>query len=127
MSIFSIVNAVLTFVIIFGAYYVAHRMIRNTQVREQSYIQQGIDVNVKILSMKQTGLFINNNPVVEMELRVVEPMNNKSWLIEKHKETVMLITLDAWQVGNTYQAKTDKDGKKIVFVRDDNDRPLLAN
>lgn len=100
--------------------------IKKYQQREQYFISEGHDVNAIILSMRQIGIFFNNNPVVEMKLRIEDVITNKTWLVEAHKETIMLITIDAWQVGNKYQAKTDEEEKKIVFVRDGNDRPLLS-
>jgi len=112
-----IINAVLTFVIIFIGFYLANRIVKNSQRREQRIIENGNDIQVTILAMRQTGLFINNNPVIDMDL----------WLVEKHQETVLLITLDAWQVGVTYEAKLDPKDNAIVFVRDINDKPKLTS
>lgn len=123
----SLDDVVITFAIIAVSYYLAKKIIRGSQLREQSLLQNGIDVNVTILSLKQTGLFINNNPVAEMKLRVVDPLTGNSWLVEKHKEAILLITLDVWQVGNIYHAKTDIEKKQIFFVRDNNDRPIRVN
>jgi hypothetical protein len=63
--------------------------------KEQDILANGSDVNITILSMKQSGLFINNNPVIEMSLRVEQPQFNKSWLVEKHNETAWLIAVAA--------------------------------
>lgn len=122
-----IINAVLTFVIIFICFYFANRIVKNSQRREQLMIENGKDAQVTILTMQQTGLFINNNPVIEMDLRVKDLASGKTWLLEKHKETVLLMTLDAWQVGVIYQAKVEPKDNAIVFVRDINDKPKMAS
>ncbi|EGI3956044.1 hypothetical protein H3428_004121 [Escherichia coli] len=122
-----IINAVLTFVIIFIGFYLANRIVKNLQRREQRIIENRNDIQVTILAMRQTGLFINNNSVIDMDLRVQDLNNGKTWLVEKHQETVLLITLDAWQVGVNYEAKLDPKDNAIVFVRDINDKPKLTS
>jgi hypothetical protein len=123
MSISSVVNIVLTVLIIAGCYYLANRVIRNSQQHEQSVMNIGGDVYVTILSMKQNGLFLNNNPVIEMSLRIEDPNAKETWMLEKYNETVLLIALDAYQVGHKYQAKID-DKKNIIFVKDNSGKPL---
>ncbi len=86
MSTSEVVNVVLTLILIVAAFYLANRIARNSHVREEQIMQHGRDIIITIMSMKQAGLFINNNPVREMSLRVEEPAKNKSWLIEKHTE-----------------------------------------
>lgn len=128
MSISWIINAVLTFLIIFVCFHFANRIVKNSQQREHSIMEQGDDVYVTILSMKQSGVFINNNPVVTMDLRVANAADNKTWLLEKHDETIQLIALDAYQVGSIYRAKLDSKTKSIVFVTDSsNGKPLAIS
>lgn len=126
MSINQYIFMIALVIVLFGFHYFVKYRLKKYQEREQSFINQEIDVNVAVLSMKQTGMLLNNNPVVEMDLRVESPVNGEAWLLEKHKETIMLVTLADWKVGSIYQAKTDQNKSKIVFVRDSNDKPLLA-
>jgi hypothetical protein len=102
------------------------RVARNLERKEQDILTNGSDVNITILSMKQSGLFINNNPVIEMSLRVEQPQFNKSWLVEKHNETAWLIAVAAYQVGNVYQGKLGQNDKSLVFVKDGSGKPLPA-
>ncbi|WEF30314.1 hypothetical protein PYR66_11770 [Klebsiella aerogenes] len=128
MSISWIINAVLTFLIIFVCFYFANRIVKNSQQREQNIIEQGDDAYATILSMKQSGLFINNNPVVTMDLRVANATDGKTWLLEKHDETIQLITLDAYQVGSVYKVKLDSKNNSIVFIKDpSNGKPLTIS
>lgn len=113
----------MTFVIIFACYYFAHKVVKNSQHREQIINEKGSNVQLTILSMEQNGLFLNNNPVIEMNLRITDD-NGKSWLVEKHKETVLLIALDKYQVGDTYEGKYDVNNDKFVFVRSSNGMPI---
>lgn len=101
--------------------------LKKTQAREGRFVSDGKEVSATVLSLKQIGLFLNYNPVVEMSLRIEAEIQKSSWLVENHKETIILITMDAWQVGNKYLAKTGSVGKKIVFVKGSNDRPLLCD
>ena len=126
MSLFNIVNAVVTLSLCALIWYFAHRVVRNSQEREQTVLEQGRDVNVTILTMKQNGLFINNNPVIDMTLRVEDKANQTSWLVEKHHETAYLIAVASYQVGGIYHGKVEEKTGKIVFVKDSSGKPLLA-
>lgn len=126
ISTFDIVNAVVTIVLIVIVFSLAKRVARNLQRKEEDILANGSDVDITILSMKQSGLFINNNPVIEMSLRVEQPQFNKSWLVEKHNETAWLIAVAAYQVGNVYQGKQGQKDKSLVFVKDGSGKPLLA-
>ncbi len=125
MSISGIVNVVLTIMVIFACYYFANKIVRGSQQREQTIIENGSDVQITILSMKQNGLFLNNNPVVEMSLRVTD-LHGKMWLVEKHEETVLLIALDKYQVGDVYEGKFDIKTSSILFVKDESGKPVRA-
>ncbi|AWQ18318.1 hypothetical protein NB724_001147 [Pantoea ananatis] len=125
MSILSVLNVVLTVLIIFASYYIANKLVRGSHQLEKAVIENGSDVQITILSMKQNGLFLNNNPVVEMSLRVTDS-HGKSWLVEKHEETVLLIALDKYQVGDVYGGKFDIKTSKILFVKDESGKPIRA-
>ncbi|MGK9176012.1 hypothetical protein KXR87_22800 [Yokenella regensburgei] len=124
MSLFNVVNIVVTLSLSAIIIYFAHRVVRNSQEREQTVLEQGSDVNITILTMKQNGLFINNNPVIDMSLRVEDVKNQKSWLVEKHQETAWLIAVASYQVGEVYYGKVENKTGKIVFVKDGSGRPV---
>ncbi|MBW1216539.1 hypothetical protein QM637_15525 [Pantoea allii] len=125
MSILSVINIVLTVLIIFASYYLANKIVRSSHQFEKAVIENGSDVQITILSMKQNGLFLNNNPVVEMSLRVTDS-HGKRWLVEKHEETVILIALDKYQVGDVYDGKFDIKTSSILFVKDEDGKPIRA-
>ncbi len=125
MSILSVINIVLTVLIIFASYYLANKIVRSSHQFEKAVIENGSDVQITILSMKQNGLFLNNNPVVEMSLRVTDS-HGKRWLVEKHEETVILIALDKYQVGDMYDGKFDIKTSSILFVKDEDGKPIKA-
>lgn len=125
MSILSVLNVVLTILIIFISYYFANKIVRCSHQFEKAVTKNGSDVQIIILSMKQNGLFLNNNPVVEMSLRVTDS-HGKSWLVEKHEETVLLIALDKYQVGDVYGGKFDIKTSSILFVKDESGKPIRA-
>lgn len=125
MSTTGIVNVVGTVIILIVGFYLANRVARNSQVREEQILVNGRDVTIAIMSMKQSGLFINNNPVIEMSLRLEEPGKGKSWVVEKHDETAWLIAVASYNIGSIYQGKID-DNNRIAFVKDPSGKPLLA-
>lgn len=125
MSILSVINIVLTVLVIFASYYLANKIVRSSHQFEKAVIENGSDVQITILSMKQNGLFLNNNPVVEMSLRVTDS-HGKRWLVEKHEETVILIALDKYQVGDVYDGKFDIKTSSILFVKDEDGKPIRA-
>lgn len=77
ISILEVANVILTFVIILVCYYFANRTVKRNRQREQVMTERGADVYVTILSLKQSDVFINNNPVVEMDLQLENPEKKK--------------------------------------------------
>ncbi|MBP2168757.1 hypothetical protein J2125_001949 [Erwinia toletana] len=126
MSVNDVIGGAITVIVILIISLFVDKMIKSGQNREKKIMQSGVGINITILSMKQTGLFINQNPVIEMKLKAEDKEKNESWLIEKHNETAMLIAMDAYQVGNVYEAKLGKNKEDIMFVRDASGRPVPA-
>ncbi len=125
-----IINAVLTFVIIFHRLLPCQPHSKKTRNGESSGLSKTETISVLRYSQcGKTGLFINNNPVIDMDLRVQDLNNGKKrGLWKSTRETVLLITLDARQVGVTYEAKTrSKKITPLCFVRDINDKPKLTS
>lgn len=124
--ILEVANVILTFVIILVCYYFANRIVKRDRQREQVMTERGADVYVTILSLKQSGVFINNNPVIEMDLQLENPETKEVWMLEKHRETVLLIALSAYQLGLVYQAKAN--GKNdFVFIKDNAGKPVIVS
>lgn len=44
--------------------------LKKIQAREERFVADGKEVSATVLSLKQTGLFLNYNPVVDMSLRI---------------------------------------------------------
>ncbi|KAA9002640.1 hypothetical protein FJU30_03575 [Affinibrenneria salicis] len=124
MSISGIINAIVVMSGIALCYYVANRIIKNSQLREVEITQNGLYAKATILSMKQNGIFINNNPVLELKLKIDTDENNHSWLVEKHQETALLIALSAYDVGGIYEARIGKNENDILLVKDESGKPV---
>ncbi|WP_223881491.1 hypothetical protein [Affinibrenneria salicis] len=84
----------------------------------------GAVVRATILSMHQSGLFLNNNPVLELKLKIETEPANKSWLVEKHQETAFLIALSSYEVGGVYDARMGKNENDILLVKDESGNPV---
>ncbi|QKJ85806.1 hypothetical protein PMPD1_0834 [Paramixta manurensis] len=124
MSIFGVVNVVGTLLIIAVCFYIANRIVKNSQKREWELTNNGVVVSATILSMKQTGLFLNNNPVLELNLRVKSEKEQRTWLVEKHQETAMLIAVASYEVGGVYEARVGKNDNDILLVKDASGKPI---
>ncbi|QKJ85803.1 hypothetical protein PMPD1_0831 [Paramixta manurensis] len=118
MSVSSVVNVILTIIIFAIALYIANRVIKGSQRREEILTASGRPAKATILSMKQNGLFLNNNPVLDLKLKIELLNEPHSWLVEKHQETAMLIAVASYEVGGVYEARVGKNDNDILLVKD---------
>lgn len=124
MGKFPIFNFIATFIIIGACYFFAKQVIKKSKSHEEKLMAHGIKAIATILSIRQSGLFINNNPVLDLKLRITTLEDNHSYLIENYKETALLIALDSYKVGKTYNIRIGINETDIQFERDSTGRPV---
>ncbi|KAA9002634.1 hypothetical protein FJU30_03615 [Affinibrenneria salicis] len=124
MTTSGVVNVIATLVIVVVVFYLANRIVKSSASREKELTANGAVVRATILSMHQSGLFLNNNPVLELKLKIETEPANKSWLVEKHQETAFLIALSSYEVGGIYDARMGKNENDILLVKDDSGKPV---
>ncbi|MBI3897456.1 MAG: hypothetical protein HY308_04060 [Gammaproteobacteria bacterium] len=84
------------------------------QRREGKLRREGLPAIAKVVSVKQTGTWIGNNPQVEMELQV-QPAEGDAYVL-KHEEVVPIVNLVAIQPGATIRIRVAADDpQQIVF------------
>ncbi|MCP2231903.1 MULTISPECIES: hypothetical protein [Erwinia] len=122
-----ILNALLVISLILAMNFFVRRAIKKSQLHRENITNKGTSVNLTILSMKQSGVFINNCPVLLLKLRVEDVATGDNWVIDEFKETALLIALNDYQSGNVYQGKLDRNKSEIIFVRDPGGKPILLD
>ncbi|KAA9002629.1 hypothetical protein FJU30_03640 [Affinibrenneria salicis] len=124
MTTSNIVELLLTILIFLFAFYWANKIIKGSANREKELKKSGTVVRATILSMRQSGVFLNNNPVLELKLKIEDEQADKSWLVEKHSETALLIALNSYEVGGVYNARMGKNQNDILLMKDESGKPI---
>ncbi|MGF6189309.1 hypothetical protein [Serratia sp. 2723] len=124
MDDLTIFNLISTLVIILIGSYFTKKVIKNSKLHEEWLAVNGIKATATILSMRQSGMFINYNPVLDLKLRITKQDDECSYIVEAYKETALLIALDSYKVGATYKIRIGKNENDIQFERDDSGRPI---
>lgn len=88
---------------------------RGRAARRQRIMEQGLDGTATITGMTQTGMFINNNPVVEFQADVETPTGQYP---ATFKQMVPLISVGQLRVGAKLAVKVDPmDPNAIVLAQ----------
>jgi hypothetical protein len=75
---------------------------------------EGVEASAILLNMEQTGLYVNNQPQVKMQLQV-HPLTGRNFVSET-REVVNFIDLSQLQIGCTLKVKYNPDNIKEVMV-----------
>lgn len=119
-----VLNALLVVFLILAMNFFTKRVIKKSQLHRENMINKGSSVNLTILSMKQSGIFINNCPVLFLKLRVEDVATGDNWIIDEFKETALLIALSDYQSGKIYQGELGRQRNEVIFVHDSNGKPV---
>ncbi|VBB07705.1 Hypothetical protein LUCI_2970 [Lucifera butyrica] len=89
-------------------------VIKKINTRKIYLAQNGIRGEAEILSLEQTGIYINNLPQIRFQLQVNLP-NRDPYQIE-HKETVNLISLNSLNIGAKFPVFVDPVNPEKVLL-----------
>ena len=91
------------------------RFIRKSMGQDRKIVENGIPARAKILSVRQTGVMINNQPQVEFQLEV-HPPSGMPYQAQA-KAVVSLVQIPQVQPGAEVAVKIDPtDPSKVVFA-----------
>ena len=91
------------------------RVIRKTMGQDRNIVENGIPARAKILSVRQTGVMLNNQPQVEFLLEV-HPPSGMPYQTQA-KAVVSLVQIPQVQPGAEVAVKIDPtDQSKVVFA-----------
>jgi len=82
---------------------------KNDRIRSK-----GIDVKVKILSLKNSGKMVNYNPVFEFEL-LVEKDKYSTYTV-KHRQIIATVFVPNLIINNYYDAKVDPENPQELLI-----------
>ena len=76
--------------------------------------KEGIEADAVLLNMEQTGLYVNNQPQIKMQLQV-HPNTGRNFVSEV-REVLTLIDLTQLRIGTTLKVKYNPANTKEVMV-----------
>jgi len=76
--------------------------------------REGIEADAVLLNMEQTGLYVNNQPQVRLQVQV-HPLTGRNFVTET-REVLSFLDLTRIQIGCTLKVKYNPENIKEVMV-----------
>lgn len=77
----------------------------------------------RILSMRQTAVFLNNNPVVAFTLEITA--KRRQFTLTDHREVVLYVAMSRYKENNIYSVLVGENEKEVMFEKDSFGYPIL--
>ena len=77
-------------------------------------MNEGVEADAVLLNMEQTGLYINNQPQIKLQVQV-QPLTGRNFVSEV-REVLTLIDLSQLRIGSTLKVKYNPVNTKEVMV-----------
>ena len=77
-------------------------------------MNEGVEADAVLLNMEQTGLYINNQPQIKLQVQV-QPLTGRNFVSEV-REVLTLIDLSQLRIGSTLKVKYNPVNNKEVMV-----------
>ncbi|HAY0632775.1 TPA: hypothetical protein JS389_002679 [Serratia marcescens] len=77
----------------------------------------------RILSMRQTAVFLNNNPVVAFTLEITA--KRRQFILTDHREVVLYVAMSRYKENNIYSVLVGENEKEVMFEKDSFGYPIL--
>ena len=77
-------------------------------------MKEGIEAEAVLLNMEQTGLYVNNQPQIKLQVQV-QPINGRNFVSEV-REVLTLIDLSQLRIGSMLKVKYNPVNTKEVMV-----------
>lgn len=108
-------GTVLSLAITVGVTLFVIRLVRKTVGQDRNVLENGIPAVAKILSVRQTGVMLNNQPQIEFQLEIHPPSGIPYQA--QAKAVVALVNIPQFQPGVEVPVKIDPtDQTKVVLV-----------
>ncbi|QDI19483.1 hypothetical protein FBF86_16480 [Serratia marcescens] len=77
----------------------------------------------RILSMRQTAVFLNNNPVVAFTLEITA--KRRQFTLTDHREVVLYVAMSRYQENRIYSVLVGENENDVMFEKDSFGYPKL--
>lgn len=77
----------------------------------------------RILSMRQTTVFLNNNPVVAFTLEITA--KRRQFTLTDHREVVLYVAMSRYQENRIYSVLVGENENDVMFEKDSFGYPIL--
>ncbi|QXX94968.1 hypothetical protein IM817_16660 [Serratia marcescens] len=77
----------------------------------------------RIVSMRQTAVFLNNNPVVAFTLEI--NAKRRQFTLTDHREVVLYVAMSRYQENRIYSVLVGENEKDVMFEKDSFGYPIL--
>lgn len=77
-------------------------------------LREGVEAEAVLLNMEQTGLYVNNQPQIKLQVQV-QPQSGRNFVSEV-REVLTLIDLSQLRIGTTLKVKYNPANTKEVMV-----------
>ena len=114
MVLFSLVVTVLSMALPLGILYVVFKTMSANAAAERELMEKGTPAAATITAVGQTGMFINNNPQVQIVLEVV-PEEGEPYTATVTK-VLQLIQLPQVQPGKLVDVRIDPENPKRMVI-----------
>ena len=81
---------------------------------KKKLLREGLEADAVLLNMEQTGLYVNNQPQIKLQVQV-QPIAGRNFVSEI-REVLTLIDLSQLRIGTTLKVKYNPDNTKEVMV-----------
>src|SRR5918993_1574106 len=109
---------IITIVVVTGIiYFVLSRtlfpLLQISKMRRR-LMNEGVEAEAVLLNMEQTGLYVNNQPQIKLQVQV-QPLTGRNFVSEV-REVLTLIDLSQLRIGSTLKVKYNPVNTKEVMV-----------
>ena len=108
-----LIIAVITAVLYFVLSLTLFPLLKISQMKRR-LLREGLEAEAVLLNMEQTGLYVNNQPQIKLQVQV-HPHTGRNFVSEI-REVLTLIDLSQLRIGSTLKVKYNPTNPKEVMV-----------
>lgn len=88
-------------------------LVRLSQMKKR-LMREGLEAEAVLLNMEQTGLYVNNQPQIKLQVQVHPPTGRN--FVSEIREVLTLIDLSQLRIGSTLKVKYNPANTREVIV-----------
>lgn len=112
--LFTILIAVLALAILYAVFSRTVFPLVQIGKMKRRLLKEGVEADAVLLNMEQTGLYVNNQPQIKLQVQV-HPVTGRNFVSEV-REVLTLIDLSQLRIGSTLKVKYNPANTREVMV-----------